>query len=154
MPAKRNVIDDGLSYLLNGRINSLLRSCKTVYFNRKELRPGQTESQVDASFDLAFDFRLVTYLRGVAETFFDRAQIRLQVDARFELAFRLATHLRWLALTMIELKFTRESAQVFHRLARQKLISSQINLRLFATCVNLQADLRIRLAILCKSVLG
>ena len=59
-----------------------------------------------------------------------------------QLAFCLATHLRWLALTLVELKFVRKSTQVFHRLATQ-LKSTQVdrksavyawNLRPFATC--------------------
>ena len=52
------------------------------------LSPGQSNSQVDASFGLAF--RLATHLRGLATTCVDfgRAQIRMQVDASF---YRLAT---------------------------------------------------------------
>ena len=36
-----------------------------------------------------------------------------------QLTFRLSTHLRGLALTLVELKFIRKSMQVFHRLATQ-----------------------------------
>ena len=66
---------------------------------------------------------------------------KFSISAR--LAFRLATHLRWLALTLVELKFVRKSLQVFHRLTAQRK-STQVDrkstvyawhLRLFAwTC--------------------
>ena len=68
--------------------------------------------------------------------------------------------LRRLAWTLIELKFVHKSTQVFPLLATQRK-SAQVdhkssvnawNLRPFATCVNLRADLRIRLATLRKSV--
>ena len=69
-----------------------------------------------------------------------------------------------LALTLIKLKFFTsqcKSTQVFHHLAtnasQHKLIASQLNnawnaVQLFATCTNLQADLRIHLATHSKSV--
>ena len=59
-----------------------------------------------------------------------------------------------LSLLWSTVKFVRKLTQVFHRLATQRK-STQVdrkstvdawNLRLFATCVNLRADLRIRLA--------
>ena len=65
-----------------------------------------------------------------------------------------------LASTLVELKFVRKSKQIFHRLATQ-CKSTQVdressvcawNLRLFATCVSLRADLRIRLATHHKSM--
>ena len=69
------------------------------------LSPGQTDSQVDTSFS-------ATCVR---------------------LAFRLATHLRGLALTLVELKFVRKSTQVFTvwptNASRHKLIASQLYMR-------------------------
>ena len=89
----------------------------------------------------------------------------MQVNASFRLAFNLrfvwTCASRALALTLVELKFVRKSTQVFHRLAIQRK-STQVtdhkstvydwNLRLFATCLNLWADLWIHLATHRKSV--
>ena len=71
--------------------------------------------------------------------------------------FCLATHLWWLELTLVRLKSVRK---FFYRLApnaiQHKLITSQLYARgiydFFVTCVNLWADLRIRLATHRKSV--
>ena len=43
-----------------------------------------------------------------------------------QLAFPLATHLRRLALTLVELKFVLKSTQVLHRLAAQRT-STQVH---------------------------
>ena len=74
--------------------------------------------------------------------------------------FPLATHLCQLALPLVELNFVCKSMQVFHRLATQGKLTqvdqkSTVyvwNLWLFATCVNLQADLWIRLTTQRKSI--
>ena len=60
------------------------------------LSPGQTESQVDANWKLGSTCD--TVWPGLACTCVD---------------------LRWLTLTLIEIKFARKSKQVFHRLATQ-----------------------------------
>ena len=64
-----------------------------------------------------------------------------------------------LAWSLVKLKFAGKSTQVFHRLATQRK-SAQVDRKstvcveftIFATCVNLRADLRICLATLRKSV--
>ena len=62
----------------------------------KGLIPGQTGSQVEASpRNFHFDSHSTV--------------------------FRLTTHLRGLALTLVKLKFVRKSTQVFHRLATQQV---------------------------------
>ena len=61
-----------------------------------DLSPGQTESQVDASWKLGSTCDSVW--PGLACTCVD---------------------LRWLALTLVEIKFAPKSKQVFHRLATQ-----------------------------------
>ena len=61
----------------------------------RALSPGQTESQVDASRKLGSTRDSVW--PGLARTCVD---------------------LRWLALTLVEIKFPRKSKQVFHRLAK------------------------------------
>ena len=73
-----------------------------------------------------------------------------------QLAFRLATHLQWLALTLVKLKFICKLAQVFHCLATQckstqgnhKSTVYVWNVQLFVTCVKLHTDW----ATHCKSV--
>ena len=70
-----------------------------------------------------------------------------------QLVFLLATHLRQLALTLVELKFVRKSTQVFHHLTNDhptKVEPSwsqviRISVKLTTFC-DLRADLRIRLA--------
>ena len=70
------------------------------------LSPGQTESQVDTSWKLGYTCEFVW--PGLACTYVD---------------------LRWLALTLVEIKFARNSKQVFHRLAIQpsQLKSSDVH---------------------------
>ena len=63
---------------------SILHQPIFVLFTKvKVLSPGQTDSQVDASFGLAFS--LATHLRWLTKTCVDfgRAQIWMQVDASF-----------------------------------------------------------------------
>lgn len=63
---------------------------------KANLSPGQTDSRIDASSQLASTCDSVW--PGLACTCVD---------------------LRWLALTLVEIKFSRKSTQVFHRLAIQ-----------------------------------
>ena len=84
-----------------------------------------------------------------------------QVDASFELAFRLATNLRWLCSNLYASRHTFFTAWPPNA-SQHKLIASQLYmpaLRLAwtceptcETCVNLRADLRIRLATHRKSI--
>ena len=70
--------------------------CFQFQFFSPHLSPDQTESQVDASWKLGSTCGSVW--PGLACTCVD---------------------LRWLALTLVEIKFARKSRQVFHRLATQ-----------------------------------
>ena len=71
----------------------------------KDLSPGQTESQVAASWELGSTCDSVW--SGLACTCVD---------------------LRWLAFTLVEIKFARKSTHVFHRLATQSK-STQVQWR-------------------------
>ena len=82
--------------------------------------PGQTESQVDTSFRLAF--RLATHLRQLASTCDD---------------------LRGLALTLVELKFERKQTQVFYRLATlRKSVHKFWFCKLASTCESVWPGLK------------
>ena len=75
-----------------------------------------------------------------------------------QLAFRLATHLRWLAMTLVELKFVHKSTHVFTvwppSASRHKLIASQLcEITTFGDLRDLASQLAIRLATHRKSVL-
>ena len=84
-------------------ITSILYSFNPRGFS--PLSPGQTESQVAASWELGSTCDSVW--PGLACTCVD---------------------LRWLALTLVEIKFARKSTQVFHRLATQSK-STQVEWR-------------------------
>ena len=77
---------------------------------------AQIRTQADASFS---PFRHSTQVDKSSRHFYVR-EIWWLYSTCAELAFRLATHLRWLALTLVELKFVRKSTHVFHRLATQR----------------------------------
>ena len=78
--------------------------------NQTLLSPGQKDSQVVASWKLGStcDF----FWPGLAGTYVD---------------------LRWLAITLVEIKFARKSMQVFYRLATQRKSIRKFNLPLLAT---------------------
>ena len=125
------------------------------------LSPGQTDSQVEAQVcktgaghvssrtdwnhwkHIPFWNMMIDSARTKkSEALVKRTRKSTQVSTCVQLAFGLATHLHWLAWTLVELKFVRKSAQLFHRLATQRR-STQVdrkstvyawNLRLFATC--------------------
>ena len=83
-----------------------------------------------------------------------------QVNARFQLAFCLATHLRWLALTLVQLTlYTQGDASLSLFDHPRQVNSTQVDRtstvhawNLFATCVNLRVDLRIQFGHPRKSV--
>ena len=85
----------------------------------KDLSPGQTDSQVDAS--------------------------HRRFSTCAQLAFCLAIHLLWLALILVELKRVRKLTQHLHRFDHPTHVNC-ICVK-FMTCVNLRADLRVRLAV-------
>ena len=85
----------------------------------KDLSPGQTDSQVDAS--------------------------HRRFSTCTQLAFCLAIHLLWLALILVELKRVRKLTQHLHRFDHPTHVNC-ICVK-FMTCVNLWADLRVRLAV-------
>ena len=58
------------------------------------------------------------------------SQVNASFRHAFNLRFRLATHLRWLALTLIELKFVRKFFNVWSfNASRHKLIASHLYMR-------------------------
>ena len=101
-------------------------------------KPWPTDSQVDSSQNkfltcVQLEFRLPTHLRGIETTCVDfgRAQIFAQVDAGFSpFGHQTQVITSW----------------------SQVIFMHAWNLRLYATCMNLRADLRIRLANHRKSV--
>ena len=59
-------------------------------------------------------------------------KLKTYVYLRLRLA-RPCVHLRWLAITLVEIKFASKSMQVFHRLATQPISLRKFNLPLLAS---------------------
>ena len=103
-----------------------------LYFDKNVISVCCTTFHFAVENPCFFSTKIIVYLKPWSNGLASSRKLKTWVYLRLRLA-RPCVHLRWLAITLVEIKFARKSMQVFYRLANQRKSLRKFNLPLLAT---------------------